>query len=50
MSTMPPGHSYELDPTRLRKGEDIIENERNLKFIAQAFLDVICESVAILPT
>ncbi|KIO22012.1 hypothetical protein M407DRAFT_28426 [Tulasnella calospora MUT 4182] len=50
MSAMPPGHSYELDPTRLREGEDIDENERNLKFICQAFLDVICESVAILPS
>ncbi|KAG8981934.1 Ras GTPase activating protein ira2 [Tulasnella sp. 425] len=50
MSAMPPGHSYELDPSRLREGEDIEENERNLKFICQAFLDVICESVAILPT
>ncbi|KAG8905759.1 Ras GTPase activating protein ira2 [Tulasnella sp. 403] len=50
MSAMPPGHSYELDPSRLRDGEDVEENERNLKVICQAFLDVICNSVAILPT
>lgn len=49
MSAMPAGHSYELDPTRLKEGESVEENERNLKFICQAFLDVICESVAILP-
>ncbi|KAG8959528.1 Ras GTPase activating protein ira2 [Tulasnella sp. 419] len=49
MSVMPVGHSYELDPTKARPGEDLDENERNLKFICQAFLDVICGSVAILP-
>lgn len=50
MSAMPAGHSYELDPSRLREGEELEDNERNLKFICQAFLDVICESVSILPT
>ncbi len=50
MSAMPPGHSYEVDPTRLRDGESLENNERNLKVICQAFLDVICESVPILPS
>lgn len=49
MSAMPPGHSYELDPSRLRDGESVDENEASLTLICQAFLDVICESVAIIP-
>lgn len=49
MSAMPPGHSYELDPSRIREGESVEENEASLTLICQAFLDVICESVAIIP-
>ncbi|KAG8886533.1 Ras GTPase activating protein ira2 [Tulasnella sp. 331] len=49
MSAMPPGHSYELDPSRIREGESVEENEVSLTLICQAFLDVICESVAIIP-
>ncbi|KAG9015978.1 Ras GTPase activating protein ira2 [Tulasnella sp. 427] len=50
MSAMPAGHSYELDPSRLKEGENVEENERNLKFICQAFLDVICDSPSIFPS
>ncbi|KAG9027475.1 Ras GTPase activating protein ira2 [Tulasnella sp. JGI-2019a] len=49
MSAMPPGHSYEMDPSRVREGESLEENEASLTLICQAFLDVICESVAIIP-
>lgn len=48
MVAMPADRSYELDPKR-PDGRNVEENAKNLSIIAQAFLNVICESAPILP-
>jgi hypothetical protein len=45
---MPADRSYELDPKR-PDGKNVEENAKSLSIIAQAFLNVICESAPILP-
>ncbi|KAG8745587.1 Ras GTPase activating protein ira2 [Ceratobasidium sp. 414] len=49
MATMPADRSYELDPKRPDGRGNIEENAKSLSIIAQAFLNVICESAPILP-
>ncbi|QRV73161.1 GTPase-activating protein [Ceratobasidium sp. AG-Ba] len=49
MIAMPADRSYELDPKRPDGRGNIEENAKNLSIIAQAFLNVICESAPILP-
>jgi hypothetical protein len=49
LTVAPSNHSYELDPSKLRPGDDVAENVKNLKHIVQAFLDVICASAGALP-
>ncbi|KAG8696350.1 Ras GTPase activating protein ira2 [Ceratobasidium sp. 394] len=49
MAAMPADRSYELDPKRPDGRGNIEENAKNLSIIAQAFLNVICESAPILP-
>lgn len=46
---MPADRSYELDPKRPDGRGNVEENAKNLSIIAQAFLNVICESAPILP-
>ncbi|KAJ1309139.1 hypothetical protein OPQ81_004812 [Rhizoctonia solani] len=48
MLAMPADRSYELDPKR-PDGKNVEENAKSLSIIAQAFLNVICESAPILP-
>jgi hypothetical protein len=49
MMQVPHGCSFELDPSRLHAGEDTKENAQTLMLIAQAFIDVIVESVVVIP-
>ncbi|KAG8749958.1 Ras GTPase activating protein ira2, partial [Ceratobasidium sp. 428] len=49
MAAMPADRSYELDPKRPDGRGNIEENAKSLSIIAQAFLNVICESAPILP-
>ncbi|KEP55513.1 RasGAP domain protein [Rhizoctonia solani 123E] len=48
MVAMPDDRSYELDPKR-PDGKNVEENAKSLSIIAQAFLNVICDSAPILP-
>ncbi|CAE6451306.1 unnamed protein product [Rhizoctonia solani] len=48
MVAMPADRSYELDPKR-PDGKNVEENAKSLSIIAQAFLNVICDSAPILP-
>jgi hypothetical protein len=49
MVAMPADRSYELDPKRPDGRGNVEENAKSLSIIAQAFLNVICESAPILP-
>ncbi len=42
-------NSYEVDNNRLRPGEDVDANAQNLRVVTQAFLDVVVDSVNIIP-
>lgn len=45
---MPPGQGYELDPNKAL-GQDVEQNQENVKTVASAFLDVISSSIPIMP-
>ena len=49
MMHVPHGCSFELDSSKLPAGEDTKENVQTLVTIAQAFVDVIVDSVASIP-
>lgn len=42
-------NSYEVDTNKLRPGEDIETNAENLRVVTKAFLDVVVNSVNIIP-
>lgn len=48
MSNKPPGHSYDLDPTRAI-GQDLEQNRQNVQTVAAAFLGIIKSSVPAIP-
>jgi len=48
MKDMPPGHSYDMDPTRF-VGQDIDQNRRNVEIATTAFLQVVTASIHNLP-
>ena len=48
MRDMPPGHSYDMDPTRAQ-GQDIEQNKRNVEIATTAFLQVVTASIHSLP-
>ena len=50
MIQVPHGCSFELDPSKLRTGEDAEENAQILVLIAQAFIEVVVESVVVIPS
>ena len=45
----PPDFSFELDPSKVASPELVVQNLQNLKSMAQAFLDAICDSSDALP-
>lgn len=49
MATMPPGCSYELDPTKPGV-QDVKQNQKNVEFVASSFLNIITASVPTFPS
>lgn len=48
MTAMPPGTSYEVDPTKAMR-QDIKQNLRNVEYVASVFLRLISSSLPDLP-
>ena len=48
MVAMPPGTGYEVDPIKAT-GQDIIQNQKNLEYVASTFLGLISSSLPALP-
>ena len=49
MTALPPGHSYDLDPTKAVI-HDAVQNQKNLEFVASSFLEIISASIPTLPS
>ncbi|KAF7432844.1 Ras GTPase activating protein ira2 [Pleurotus ostreatus] len=49
MTSMPAGHSYELDPSRAAD-QDLEQNRKNVEFIASSFLEIVTSSIPTLPS
>ncbi|KAI0355329.1 hypothetical protein OH77DRAFT_1424817 [Trametes cingulata] len=49
VTTMPPGHGYELDPSRVTK-EELRQNKETVEFITAKFLEIISSSIPALPS
>ena len=45
---MPPGTSYEIDPTKAI-GQDIVQNRRNVEYVAAKFINIMSSSLPVLP-
>ncbi|KAL0949203.1 hypothetical protein HGRIS_009281 [Hohenbuehelia grisea] len=50
MAGMPPGHSYDLDPNRVTRPEELEQNKKNVEFIAAMFLEIVTSSIPTLPS
>ena len=48
MAAMPPGTSYEVDPSKAT-GQDIAQNLKNVEYVASTFLGLISSSLPALP-
>jgi neurofibromin 1 len=48
MSEMPPGTSYDLDPTTAI-GQDIAANQRSIEYVASTFIKSMSSSLSALP-
>ena len=48
MAAMPPGTSYEVDPTKATR-QEIIQNLKNVEYVASVFLGLISSSLPALP-
>ena len=49
VTTMPPGHGYELDPAKVSQ-EDLARNKETVEFITGKFLEIISSSIPALPS
>jgi len=50
MKDMPPGHSYDMDPSRFAAQDiDVEQNKRNVEIATTAFLRVVTASIHSLP-
>lgn|ERR1700722_8678582 len=49
MSSMPPGHGYDLDPKKAGE-ENVAANRANVELVASSFLDMVSSSVPTLPS
>ncbi|KAI0329579.1 hypothetical protein GY45DRAFT_1324865 [Cubamyces sp. BRFM 1775] len=49
VTTMPPGHGYELDSSRVSK-EELRQNKETVEFITAKFLEIISSSIPALPS
>jgi hypothetical protein len=48
MAAMPPGTSYEVDPTKATR-QDIVQNLKNVEYVASVFIGLISSSLPALP-
>ena len=48
MAAMPTGTSYEVDPTKAMR-QDIVQNLRNVEYVASVFVRLISSSLPALP-
>lgn len=48
MASMPPGHAYDLDPSKASQ-DKLEQNQKNVELVASSFLDIISSSVPTLP-
>ena len=48
MTAMPPGTSYEVDPAKAMR-QDIMQNLKNVEYVASVFLGLISSSLPALP-
>ncbi|KAI0089247.1 hypothetical protein BDY19DRAFT_1089227 [Irpex rosettiformis] len=49
MTSLPSGHSYDLDPTKAVI-HDAAQNQKDLEFVASSFLEIISASIPALPS
>lgn len=49
VTTMPPGHGYELDPAKVNI-EELKQNKETVEFITGKFLEIISSSIPALPS
>jgi hypothetical protein len=49
MSSMPPGHGYDLDPKKVGE-EEVAANQANVEIVASSFLNIVSSSVPALPS
>ncbi|KAL7282669.1 hypothetical protein ACG7TL_004142 [Trametes sanguinea] len=49
VTNMPPGHGYELDPTKVSQ-EELMRNKETVEFITGKFLEIITSSIPGLPS
>jgi hypothetical protein len=48
MVAMPPGHGYDLDPSRA-VGQDLKQNQKNVEFVTSTFLEIVTSSLPAFP-
>lgn len=48
MAALPVPHSFILDPARAPEAE-VLENQRTIKHVTQAFVQMVCDSAGIMP-
>ena len=48
MAAMPPGTSYEVDPTKATR-QDIMQNLKNVEYVTSTFLGLVSSSLPALP-
>ncbi|RDB19915.1 Neurofibromin [Hypsizygus marmoreus] len=48
MADKPPGHGYDLDPSKA-SGEEVKKNQRNVEIVASSFLEIVSSSVPAIP-
>ncbi|KAJ4479043.1 hypothetical protein J3R30DRAFT_2708420 [Lentinula aciculospora] len=49
MESLPAGQGYELDPAKAGQ-QNVVQNRRNVEFVAQSFLEIIGSSTSALPS
>ncbi|KAL0576959.1 Ras GTPase activating protein ira2 [Marasmius crinis-equi] len=49
MESLPPGQGYELDPSKAGD-QDVIQNRKNVEYVAQSFLEIIGSSTSKIPS
>ena len=49
VTSVPPGHGYELDPAKVSK-EELMQNKETVEFVTSKFLEIISSSIPALPS